>query len=545
MERLVDCSYLTGAASCLEGKSTHIDDLSCFLRLVGEILLADKIRFTADPTGPVYAPAIESARIISDAVGNKELLTHFVVDSINYREACTNAAEDLVADLIYLPPRPASQGKVSPKFEGFNSDPDSLFFEALVQAVSTSGRSMPKVTLKPANASRFVLSQPHVLQTLQQSGVLDNYHDSNDFLRLTAFVRTLIYRQIAHQLNATYLPSSARTKLLPDARKIRPDEFSNINLRSLHEAPPQLSLITAVDSIIRTANGDPSAILRKAWAMRSSLSPVRGLLRARAKGDALAIGDLETDPRTSEIFSVYDKIVTSGDSITLSKCIDIKLGLFFLPVLTIHPSAFAKWFRTKNARKRSSNFAHLVAASRLCRKQPAYNNLVHRTGLSSPDRSTSADGVLRFHGAFIACNANDLTVTLGIEYALRDRGIAITIFATHFHSKKSIQQHLTNCVEDHKRILIVCSASSLNDPYCMFVIEAGLSREAREGGRSVIIPISVDDYLQKRWAPTDKHEISVRRNLLDRVICDLSVTGDPFDSQTARLNMLAKAIEGS
>jgi hypothetical protein len=56
-------------------------------------------------------------------------------------------------------------------------------------------------------------------------------------------------------------------------------------------------------------------------------------------------------------------------------------------------------------------------------------------------------------------------------------------------------------VNNHDRMLLVCSKASLVRPGVLNEIEKVLEREARDGGASYLIPIRLDDYVFTEWKP--------------------------------------------
>ena len=59
-------------------------------------------------------------------------------------------------------------------------------------------------------------------------------------------------------------------------------------------------------------------------------------------------------------------------------------------------------------------------------------------------------------------------------------------------------------VNNHDRVLLVCSEESLTRVGVLNEIERVLEREAKEGGSEVLIPITLDDYVYGDWAPDRK-----------------------------------------
>ncbi len=92
--------------------------------------------------------------------------------------------------------------------------------------------------------------------------------------------------------------------------------------------------------------------------------------------------------------------------------------------------------------------------------------------------------------------------------------------------------HLTmKRVNEYERIILVCSKDSLDRPGLQYELEKVLEREAREGGTSCIIPITLDGFLFEDWQPTRP---SLKEELLARVVADFRDFGK-YETQFGRL----------
>lgn len=86
-------------------------------------------------------------------------------------------------------------------------------------------------------------------------------------------------------------------------------------------------------------------------------------------------------------------------------------------------------------------------------------------------------------------------------------------------------------VEDYDRIILVCSERSLDRSGVKYEVEKTLEREARDGGESYLIPISLDKYLFDGWDPARKE---LKQEITNRVVADFSDSSD-YDRQFLRL----------
>lgn len=54
-------------------------------------------------------------------------------------------------------------------------------------------------------------------------------------------------------------------------------------------------------------------------------------------------------------------------------------------------------------------------------------------------------------------------------------------------------------LQDHDRVLLVCSRASLNRAGVINEIQETLDREARDGGATYLLPLMLDDYVLSEW----------------------------------------------
>ena len=86
-------------------------------------------------------------------------------------------------------------------------------------------------------------------------------------------------------------------------------------------------------------------------------------------------------------------------------------------------------------------------------------------------------------------------------------------------------------INDYDRTILVCSKDSLDRPGLLYELEKTIEREVREGGKSFLIPIALDDYVFSEWKPEREH---LRSEILNRVVADF--TGkENYEKQLHRL----------
>jgi hypothetical protein len=94
-------------------------------------------------------------------------------------------------------------------------------------------------------------------------------------------------------------------------------------------------------------------------------------------------------------------------------------------------------------------------------------------------------------------------------------------------------------VNEHDRVILICSRASLDRPGLINELEETLAREARDGGAEYLIPIRLDDYVIEGWQP-DRDDLA--QAVRDRVIADCRDHGDPdkFRAEVAKLIAVLK-----
>ncbi len=72
-------------------------------------------------------------------------------------------------------------------------------------------------------------------------------------------------------------------------------------------------------------------------------------------------------------------------------------------------------------------------------------------------------------------------------------------------------------VNEHDRVILVCSRASLDRRGVQNELEEILAREAREGGKALLVPIRLDDYVLSGWNP---RRTGLAQAVRDRVVAD-------------------------
>jgi hypothetical protein len=133
-------------------------------------------------------------------------------------------------------------------------------------------------------------------------------------------------------------------------------------------------------------------------------------------------------------------------------------------------------------------------------------------------RSLDPLGVFRMlQSTFISYGKPDEPFARKLYEALHRNGVTTFFFPEHARMGDELQSMMSKGVNEHDRVLLVCSRASLKRNGVLNEIKETLRREARDGGRAYLIPIAIDDYVFKKWKPA---EPEVARTVRDRVIGD-------------------------
>jgi hypothetical protein len=139
------------------------------------------------------------------------------------------------------------------------------------------------------------------------------------------------------------------------------------------------------------------------------------------------------------------------------------------------------------------------------------------------------------HSTFISYGGPDEPFARRLHEALHGAGVETFFFAEHALPGEKLHRLMRRGVNEHDRVILICSQASLDRNGVLNEIEETLAREARDGGAAYLIPIRLDDYLFARWRPANP---DVAQALKDRVVADFRGTdsdGAKFDAQLARL----------
>src|ERR1043165_8946924 len=142
-------------------------------------------------------------------------------------------------------------------------------------------------------------------------------------------------------------------------------------------------------------------------------------------------------------------------------------------------------------------------------------------------------GLMR--STFISYGSPDAPFARTLRDALHRNGVQTFFFETDAIPGRRLHHAMRDGVNEYDRVILICSADSLNRPGVLNEIEQALARESRDAGQTCLIPVILDDYLFC-WAPADRPRLG--QDLAERVVADFRGTAadqTKFNSALMRL----------
>ena len=143
-----------------------------------------------------------------------------------------------------------------------------------------------------------------------------------------------------------------------------------------------------------------------------------------------------------------------------------------------------------------------------------------------------------FYSVFISYGGPDESFAKRINDAMIAEGVQTWFFKDDARPGDKLHDVMRRGVQEHDKILLLCSRHSLSRSGVTNEIEKVLEREAREGGNAILIPVTIDDYLFNVWIPTDVRGETIKQEITNRVVADYRGTMNSklkFDKAMGRL----------
>lgn len=139
-----------------------------------------------------------------------------------------------------------------------------------------------------------------------------------------------------------------------------------------------------------------------------------------------------------------------------------------------------------------------------------------RINEGSADRTWTSGEVFT---VFISYGEPDVEFAAKLQDGLAAKDVKTWLFANDAVPGDPIHRVMRSGVDNYDRMILICSESSLCRSGVLNEIELCLTREAREGGANILIPVALDDQVYRGgWAPDSRPDFE--KALLDRVVAD-------------------------
>ena len=140
---------------------------------------------------------------------------------------------------------------------------------------------------------------------------------------------------------------------------------------------------------------------------------------------------------------------------------------------------------------------------------------------------------------FISYGGPDRPFAQRLYEALHTNGVRTFFFPEHGIPGKKLHRLMREGVNKFDRVILICSANSLNRPGVLNEIEETLQREARDGGASYLIPIRLDDYI---FRPECDIDPGIAQTIRDRVVADFTNVDAGPEKFNHSLQLLISAL---
>jgi hypothetical protein len=148
-----------------------------------------------------------------------------------------------------------------------------------------------------------------------------------------------------------------------------------------------------------------------------------------------------------------------------------------------------------------------------------------------------------YSSVFISYGGPDESFARRINAALIAVGVKTWFFKHDALPGQKLHEVMRRGVQEHDRVLLICSKNSLARPGVTNEIEKVLEREAREGGSAILIPITIDDYLFNGWWPTDVREATLKQEITNRVVADYrNAEASPIEFENAMARVVNSVL---
>lgn len=144
-----------------------------------------------------------------------------------------------------------------------------------------------------------------------------------------------------------------------------------------------------------------------------------------------------------------------------------------------------------------------------------------------------------FLSALVSFGGPDEAPAKALNSYLKSCGITTWFFPNDAVPGDKLHRTMSLAVGKYDRTILLCSKASLDRPGVQNELERVLEREAREGGASLLIPVSIDRYVFDEWNPKDRDRAEQLRT---RVIMTFPENWQDRSTLVAACEPLLKAL---
>jgi hypothetical protein len=141
---------------------------------------------------------------------------------------------------------------------------------------------------------------------------------------------------------------------------------------------------------------------------------------------------------------------------------------------------------------------------------------------------------------FISYGGPDEPFARKLYEALHRNGVTTFFFPESAVAGTRLDETMRKGVNEHDRVILVCSKASLVRPGVLNEIVETLAREARDGGQTYLVPVTLDDFVFKDWAPP---RLDVALTVRDRVVADFRGADADDGKFGTALSKLLRALQ--
>lgn len=144
-----------------------------------------------------------------------------------------------------------------------------------------------------------------------------------------------------------------------------------------------------------------------------------------------------------------------------------------------------------------------------------------------------------FNSLFISYGGTDEAIAIKINSYLKSKGITTWFFPEDALPGQKLHRVMHEGVNNHDRVLLLCSKKSLSRPGVLNEIERVFEREAREGGSEILIPIALARFVFSNWVPSRS---DLAAQIRSRVIAKIDVSEIESEHGQVQLNKIVSSL---